>query len=194
MQTKSGKPAVFLDRDGVLTEENGYIDSVENLRLFPYAAECIRQIHNKGYYAIVITNQSGVARGLFTEEKLQEMNGYLMEQTNVDAIFYCPHHPDGIVEKYRKECCCRKPGTGMFAMACGEYAINMQRSYMVGDRAGDILAGQQAGVRTILVESGYGTKGLEADVTPDETMRDLRDVAKYLPDAAEDLQSRTEMV
>lgn len=180
MRTKSGRPAVFLDRDGVLTEENGYIDSVENLKLFPYTAECIRQIHEKGYYAIVITNQSGVARGLFTEEELQEMNDYLRKQTNVDAIFYCPHHPEGKKEKYRKLCDCRKPGTGMFEAACREFAIDMRNSYMIGDRASDITAGQKAGVRTILLESGYGSTGLETAVTPDYIMKDLRDVVKVL--------------
>lgn len=180
MRTKSGKPAVFLDRDGVLTEENGYIKSVENLKLFPYTAECIRQIHEKGYYAIVITNQSGVARGLFTEEELWKMNDYLRKQTNVDAIFYCPHHPEGKIEKYRKLCNCRKPGTGMFEAACREFEIDMQNSYMVGDRASDIAAGQNAGVKTILLESGYGTAGLESAVTPDYIMKDLRDVLAVL--------------
>ena len=81
------KPAVFLDRDGVLSEEKSYITSVESLRIFPYTAECIRQIHKKGYYAIVITNQSGVARGLFTESVLQQMNEYLIQQTGVDAVY-----------------------------------------------------------------------------------------------------------
>lgn len=180
MRMKSEKPAVFLDRDGVLTEENGYIAAVDDLRLFPYTAECIRQIQQKGYYAIVITNQSGVARGFFTEEKLQEMNEYLKKQTNVDAIFYCPHHPEGKIEKYRIKCRCRKPLSGMFETACRKYQIDMQHSYMVGDRASDIMAGQNAGVKTILLESGYGTAGLESAVTPDYTMKDLRDVLAVL--------------
>lgn len=184
MDTTAKKPAVFLDRDGVLTEENSYITSVERLRIFPYPAECIRQIRQKGYYTIVITNQSGVARGLFTEETLREMNDYLMKQTNVDAIFYCPHHPEGTVEKYRKKCDCRKPGSGMFEAACREFAIDMTGSYMIGDRAGDILAGQNAGVRTILLESGYGSAELEDDVVPDHVLQDLRGVAEILPDAA----------
>ena len=96
------KPAVFLDRDGVLTEEKSYITVMENLKIFPYAADCIKRIHNKGYYAIVITNQSGIARGLLTEKELKEMNRYLILQTGVDAVYYCPHHPDA-------GCNCRKP-------------------------------------------------------------------------------------
>lgn len=183
MGRKVKKPAVFLDRDGVLTEENSYVASVEQLKIFPYAAECIQKMRQKGYDTIVVTNQSGVARGLFTEEALREMKTFLMEQTGVDAVFYCPHHPHGKIEKYRKNCNCRKPGTGMFEAACGEFEIDLSRSYMIGDRAGDILAGQNAGVGTILLESGYGTAGLEADVTPDHVMQDLRDAAAYLPDA-----------
>lgn len=176
----SRKPAVFLDRDGVLTEEKGYIDSVEKLCIFSYVNECVRQIHEKGYYAIVVTNQSGVARGLFTEEKLQEMNQYLKCQTNVDAVYYCPHHPEGAIGKYRMKCSCRKPETGMFQAACREFDIDMKNSYMVGDRAGDIIAGKNAGVKTILLESGYGTANLEADVVSDHVFTDLRDVPGIL--------------
>ena len=174
------RPAVFLDRDGVLTEETGYVDSVEKLRIFPYAAECIRKIHEKGYYAIVITNQSGVARGLFTEERLQEMNRYLQQYTGVDAVFYCPHHPEGIVEEYRIKCNCRKPAIGMFKDACRRFDIDMTNSYMVGDRAGDIIAGQNVGIKAILLESGYGTARLEEDVVPDYVVDDLRGVLEVL--------------
>ncbi len=175
-----GKPAVFLDRDGVLTEEKGYITSARDLCIFPYAMECIKQIHQKGYYAIVITNQSGVARGLFNEDQLAEMNHYLIRQTNVDAVYYCPHHPEGKIEKYRKKCSCRKPETGLFDAACKKYHIDLPNSYMVGDRAGDIIAGQNMGLRTILLESGYGTAGLEKEVRPDYIFNDLRDVIEIL--------------
>lgn len=174
------KPAVFLDRDGVLTVEQGYVDAVEKLCIFPYAAECVRRIRDKGFHVIVVTNQSGVARGLFTEVKLREMNEHLKQQTGVDAVFYCPHHPEGIVEEYRRNCNCRKPGTGMFEMACNKFDIDMINSYMVGDRAGDIIAGQNAGIKTILLESGYGTKNLESDVSPDYVFADLRDVPEIL--------------
>lgn len=169
-----------MDRDGVLTEERGYIDSVEKLRIFPYAAECIRQIHMKGYYAIVVTNQSGVARGLFTEEVLQKMNEYLIQQTSVDAVYYCPHHPEGVVEQYRMVCCCRKPKTGMIQTACQKFDIDMENSYMVGDRAGDIAAGKSAGIRTILLESGYGSARLEKNIKPDYVFGDLRDIIEIL--------------
>lgn len=167
------KPAVFLDRDGVLIEEKSYITVMEDFKIFSYAADCIKRIHNKGYYAIVITNQSGIARGLLTEKVLQEMNRYLILQTGVDAVYYCPHHPDA-------GCNCRKPQKGMFDMACRDFVIDMEHSYMVGDRAGDIIAGQNIGVRTILLESGYGTARLEKNVKPDFIFEDLTDVIKIL--------------
>ena len=180
MLTMKKKPAVFLDRDGVLTEEKGYIAAVQNLTIFPYTAECVQKIHQKGYYAIVITNQSGVARGLIAEEALLEMNEYLIQQTGVDAVYYCPHHENGIVEKYRKRCNCRKPNTELIERACSKYQIDMQRSFMVGDRACDILLGQNAGVKTILLKSGYETAGLESEVTPDYILKDLRNVIDVL--------------
>lgn len=162
-----------MDRDGVLTEEKSYITVMEDFKIFPYAADCIKRIHNKGYYAIVITNQSGIARGLLTEKVLQEMNRYLILQTGVDAVYYCPHHPDA-------GCNCRKPQKGMFDMACRDFVIDMEHSYMVGDRAGDIIAGQNIGIRTILLESGYGTARLEKNVKPDFIFEDLTDVIKIL--------------
>ena len=168
------KPAVFLDRDGVLTKEKGYICRAENLEIFPYAFECVRRIKEKGYYAIVITNQAGIAKGLFTESDLQNMHLYLKKMTGIDAIYYCPHHPEGKIPEYRKVCHCRKPETGMFEQACRDYAIDMSRSFMVGDRASDIIAGQRAGLKTILLESGYGTERLEEEVHPDYILEDLQ--------------------
>ena len=154
MEKEKKKPAVFLDRDGVLTKEKSYVLSVKELEIFPYTAECIRQIHKKGYYAVVITNQSGIARGLFTEAELAEMNDRLIKETGVDAVYYCPHHPEGKVKEYRKKCSCRKPETGLLKAAARDLDIDMSKSWMVGDRAGDILAGEKTGVKTILLESG----------------------------------------
>lgn len=174
------KPAVFLDRDGVLTEEKSYICSLEELSLFSYAEECVKYIHERGYHAIVLTNQSGVARGLFTEETLREMNEYLKREIHVDAVYYCPHHPQGTVSLYKIKCNCRKPGIGLFEQACRDFNIDMKKSYMVGDRAADILAGKKAGIRTVLLESGYGTARLEEDVTPDYVLEDLKDMLRLL--------------
>ena len=174
------KPAVFLDRDGVLIREKSYICKTEEMEIFPYASECIRKIKNKGYYVIVVTNQSGIARGLFTEDELLMMHKYMQQKIGIDAVYYCPHHPEGKIEKYRITCNCRKPKTGMFEQACREYKIDMSHSYMVGDRAGDVIAGQKAGLKTILLESGYGSGRLEVDVHPDYILDDLRMVVGIL--------------
>ena len=180
MKCEKKKPAVFLDRDGVLSEEKSYVCALQDLTVFPYTKECVEKIKEKGYLAIVITNQSGVARGLFWEKVLQEMNSYLIKEIGVDAVYYCPHHPQGKIEKYRKECNCRKPRTGMIEQACKDFSIDMERSYIVGDRASDILLGQNAGITTVLVESGYGTERLEQEVTPDYIKKDLREVIALL--------------
>lgn len=180
MRAVKGKPAVFLDRDGVLTKEKGYVVSPEDMEIFPYVRECIRQIREKGFLAIVVTNQGGIAKGLFTEKTLGEMNDRLIRQTGVDAVYYCPHHPEGCVEGYAGECTCRKPSMGMLEAARKDFAVDMEMSWMVGDRASDILTGKNAGIRTILLESGYGTAGLEFEVEPDYVFCDLRDVPGIL--------------
>lgn len=167
------KPAVFLDRDGVLASEKGYVCRAEDLAMFPYARECIQTIREKNYYAIVLTNQSGIARGLFSEAELRKMNQRLIQELGVDAVYYCPHHPSGKISGYCKTCSCRKPETGMVQQACKEFSIDLSRSYMVGDRASDILLGQRAGMTTVLLESGYGTAGLEEAVQPDYVCDDL---------------------
>jgi len=180
MNNKRLKPAIFLDRDGVLSEEKSYVCTLEDFTIFSYTKECIKKIKEKGYLAIVITNQSGVAKGLFSEEVLQEMNSYLIKETDVDAVYYCPHHPKGNIEAYKKECNCRKPQVGMIQKACEDYSIDMGRSYIIGDRASDVLLGKNAGLTTVLLESGYGTKRLEQEVTPDYIMKDLRDIISLL--------------
>lgn len=181
MECGRSKPVVFLDRDGVLSVEKSYVCSVDELEIFPYAKECVRTIHEKGCLAIVVTNQSGVARGYFTEEQLQEMNRYLMRETGVDAVYYCPHHEKGIVGKYTCQCQCRKPSAGMVWQACRDFGIDtadIENSYMVGDRASDIQLGQNAGLTTVLLESGYGMKRLEEDVAPDHICANMAEFTR----------------
>lgn len=170
------KPAIFLDRDGVLSVEKSYITKVEELEIFPYTAQCIQEFKKLGYYAICISNQSAVGRGMMQMTDLQEINQFLKEQTNIDAIYCCPHYWKG----NDPICNCRKPQSGLFMQSMREFSIDLKKSYMVGDRATDILAGQNIGVKTILLESGYGSKRLEADVTPDHIFQDLRDVVRIL--------------
>jgi len=174
------KPAVFLDRDGVLTEEKGYVTHVSDLQIFPFARQCIQDIRKMGYWAIVVTNQSAVARGLLKEETLLRMNEILRRETGVDAVYYCPHHPEAEAEAYQRQCDCRKPQPGMFLQAMREFAVDRGHSYMVGERATDILAGQRLGLTTVLVESGYERKRLEFDVEPNYVVKDLRELCSLL--------------
>lgn len=168
------RPAVFLDRDGVLCKEKSYVTKLEDLEIFPYAKRCVDALHRKGFLAICLTNQSAVARGMLEEEELKKMNQYLVAEIGLDALYYCPHHPEGL-GKYRQRCSCRKPGTGMVERAIQEFQIDLSVSYMVGDRAADILCGQNAGLKTVLLESGYGTMRLEQPVKPDFVYRDLEE-------------------
>ena len=147
--------AVFLDRDGVICEDTDYVTSFDKLRIYPYAREAIELIHKKGYLAIVITNQSGVARGMMTEDTLLQINEYLKEETGVDAIYYCPHlPPEGEeIHPYRIFCNCRKPDSGLIEQAIADYKIDREKSYMVGDRETDIMAGKKAGLKTVWIKS-----------------------------------------
>lgn len=176
-------PTIFLDRDGVLNVEKSYICSIDELEIYDYARKSVDMIHQKGYLAIVISNQSGIARGLFSEESLQKMNAFLMDNTGVDAVYYCPHYLQGKVKKYAIDCDCRKPNIGLLQKSGEDYSIDMKQSYMVGDRAVDILTGQNAGVKTVLLKTGYGERGLEFDITPDHIYDNLLEFAKKLPRA-----------
>ena len=113
------KPAIFLDRDGCVTVEKSYVKTAEDMEIYPFAKKCVDRIHELGYWAIVITNQSGVGRGMFTEEELGRMNDRLIRETGVDAVYYCPHwhNENSTLPQYNIECDCRKPNTGMIEKA-----------------------------------------------------------------------------
>jgi D-glycero-D-manno-heptose 1,7-bisphosphate phosphatase len=155
------KTAVFLDRDGTLVEEGGYIDRVDRLVFFPYSVDAIRLLNRSGRAVVVVTNQAGVARGIFEEPFVAEAHTHIAEQlaaggARIDAFYYCPHHADGIVDPYRRACDCRKPQPGMLKQAAADLGIDLEQSFVVGDRWHDLEAGQAVGARGILVRTGYG--------------------------------------
>jgi len=155
------RPAVFLDRDGTLIEEAGYLDRLERLIFFPFSVDAVRLLNHAGLAVVIVTNQAGVARGIFPESFVAEAHAHLSERLQaggaaVDGFYYCPHHPDGTVEPYRRSCDCRKPGDAMLRRAAAELDLDLARSTVVGDRWHDIEAGSRAGARTVLVRTGYG--------------------------------------
>jgi D,D-heptose 1,7-bisphosphate phosphatase len=160
--------AVFLDRDGVINEEVGYIDSLEKLKIIPCAFEAIRLINASDMKAVVISNQSGVARGFFTEEFVRQTHDHLQAMlrehaVSLDRFYYCPHHPTEGAALYRQICDCRKPAPGMFLRAAKDLNIDLQSSYMVGDRLLDMEAAQTVGVTGVLVKTGHHRDGLQDD-------------------------------
>ena len=155
------KRAVFIDRDGTLSEEVGYINHPARFRLFPYSAEAIKHLNDKGWLAIVTTNQAGVARGYFSEEMIQTVHKAMEEEltaagARLDAIYYCAHHPSVGEPPYRFDCDCRKPKPGLITRAVNDLKIDIENSWMVGDRYSDVELARNAGVKSAFVLSGYG--------------------------------------
>ena len=153
--------AVFIDRDGTLSEEVGYINHPERFRLFPYAGEAIRHLNENGWLAIVTTNQAGVARGYFSEEMIETVHKGMKDRlaidgARLDAIYYCAHHPSVGEPPYRFDCDCRKPKPGLITRAATDFDVDLKNSWMVGDRYSDIQMARNAGVKSAFVLSGYG--------------------------------------
>jgi D-glycero-D-manno-heptose 1,7-bisphosphate phosphatase len=155
------KPAVFLDRDGTLIEEMGYLDRLDRLALFPYTIDAVRLLNRAGFAVVVVTNQAGIARGIveesFVHESHRAISGRLAEGgARIDAYYYCPHHPDGTVPELRQRCECRKPRPGMLLKAASDLDLDLSRSFAVGDRVHDADAAAAAGARGVLVRTGHG--------------------------------------
>ena len=153
--------AVFLDRDGTLLEEAGYLDRLERLNFFPYSIDAVRLLNRGGFAVVIVTNQAGIARGIFKEAFVADAHRHIAERlaaggARVDAFYYCPHHPEASVEAYRQTCDCRKPQPGMFTRAAAELGIALEESFVVGDRWHDLEAGERVGARGVLVRTGYG--------------------------------------
>lgn len=177
------RPGVFLDRDGTVNEEVGYLYEVEKLSLISGAAQAIKRLNVFGWPVICISNQSGVARGYFTIDAVYEVNQKLeellaAEGAYLDRIYFCPHHPTKGQYPYRMDCECRKPGSGMLDKAADELDIDLERSFLIGDRLSDIQTAKNASLRAILVLTGYGRKELEnlknkTDIQPDYICEDI---------------------
>jgi D-glycero-D-manno-heptose 1,7-bisphosphate phosphatase len=175
----AGTPAVFLDRDGTVIEEVGYLDRPERVVLYPWSAAAIRALNDANLRVVMVTNQSGIARGFFTEAVVDTVHrriATLLEGAGarIDAYYYCPHHPDGRVAEFTMACDCRKPGRGLVDRAVRDIGIEPERSYVIGDRWLDVGLARAVGARALLVRTGYGLTeehrpppGLAADAVVD---------------------------
>jgi D-glycero-D-manno-heptose 1,7-bisphosphate phosphatase len=148
------RPAAFLDRDGVLNVDHGYVHRPDQLEWILGAAESVRMLNEAGYYVLVITNQSGVARGFFDEAAVKSFHAHLQNVlagtgAHIDAFYYCPHHPEGAVKAFAMACTCRKPRTGMLEQAAREWPIDMRRSFLIGDKDDDMAAAAAFKIRGI---------------------------------------------
>lgn len=185
---KLNHAALFLDRDGTINVDVDFLSNPDDLQLLPRAARAIREANELGIPVFVITNQSGIARGILSERELTAIHLRLKEKlaeegAKIDEIYYCPHHPDFGMSPYRKSCTCRKPKTGMLQRAAREFGIDLSASFVIGDRCVDMMAGRAAKCGTVLVLTGYGS--LERDecieaTTIDHVAADLFDAWTYV--------------
>ncbi len=182
-------PAVFLDRDGTLIEEAGYLDHVDKLALFPSTVDALRLLARAGFKRVVVTNQSGIALGLFDEAFVRETHDTLQARlqrsgAGLDAFYFCPHHPSGQVPTFTGACDCRKPAPALVHRAAADLGLDLARSWMIGDRWGDVQLAHAAGLAGgILVRTGYG-RSAEArpatGVRPALVADDLMEAAGWL--------------
>ena len=177
--------AVFLDRDGTLIEEVGYLDRIDRVQFFPYSVDAVRLLNRAGLAVIVTTNQAGIARGFFDESFVdathRHLSGVLAAGgANVDAFYFCPHHPDGVIDAYRRTCECRKPQPGLLRRAAADHDLDLPRSFVVGDRAHDIAAGETVGARGVLVRTGYGNRAEGTDHGADAVADNLMGAVSWI--------------
>jgi D-glycero-D-manno-heptose 1,7-bisphosphate phosphatase len=195
------RPALFLDRDGVIVDEAEYLADPAKLCLLPGSAEAIVEVNRQGVPVIVVTNQSGVARGYFPESRVAEIHVQLDrllagQGAHISRYYYCPHHPTEGQSPYRVDCQCRKPRPGMLLQAARDLSLELHESFLVGDKLSDLEAGASAGCQTILVRTGYGgaladtlePQGLNLEMIAD----DLREAVRFcLPRLMSALTTKT---
>jgi len=153
-------PAIFLDRDGTINVDHGYVHEIDNFQFIDGVIDAMRELKEMGFALVIVTNQSGIARGMYSEEQFMQLTEWMDwsladRDIDLDGIYFCPHLPDASVENYRQQCDCRKPQPGMILSAAEELDIDLAASYIVGDKIDDVMAGKAAGVgKTVLVRTG----------------------------------------
>lgn len=184
------RPAVFLDRDGTINEQMGYINHISRFQLLPGVGAAIARLNAQGMPVVVVTNQSGLARGYFSAALLEAVHEKMHRQlaedgAHIDALYLCPHHPEAKEACYRQACDCRKPKTALLERAAREMVLDLPRSYVIGDRWSDLRCGAAVGATTVLVRTGYGRGdasyiGPTQTVQPDFVAEDLCEAVDWL--------------
>jgi histidinol-phosphate phosphatase family protein len=176
---RSKRPAVFLDRDGTIIEQVELLHKPEQVKLLPGAAKAIRLLNQAEYFVAVVTNQPVVARGISSPKEVCEIHNLISarlrrQRAHIDAFYFCPHHPNATIDAYRTTCECRKPRPGMIIKAAADQNLDLSDSVMIGDTTQDVLAGIEAGLSTILVQTGHaGRDPWQYECKPDFTAPDL---------------------
>ena len=177
--------AVVIDRDGVIIEDTDYVYKSADLSFIPGSIEALQTLSRSSYKIIIITNQSGIGRGYFTESDYHVFTETLLEKLSdygarVDGVYFCPHHPASGMGRYKTLCPCRKPRTGMLTKASREHGIRLRGSWLIGDKTSDIKAGADAGCKTILVKTGYAGRDLQFRLKADLIANDLNDAIRAI--------------
>ena len=159
MTSNTVVPAAFLDRDGVINVDSGYVHRVDDFHFIPGVLNACRSLHVAGYKLLVVTNQAGIAHGLYDEQAFNEITDWMSNRfveagAPLAGVYYCPHHPAARIARFRRECGCRKPAPGMITQAVREHRIDVSNSFLVGDKASDLEAAQRAGLLGYIVRSG----------------------------------------
>lgn len=188
------RPAIFFDRDGTLNEEVGYAGRPDQFHIYPYAAAAVRLVNQRGWAAVVVTNQAGVARGYYAEAAVEELHRLLAADleaggARLDGIYYCPHHPQGTVPGYGGACGCRKPAPGLLRRAAQDLDLDLAASWVIGDRDVDLELARAVGARAALVRTGYGKNTLAAlevaaAARPDHVASDALAATRWILEAA----------
>ncbi len=181
--------AVFLDRDGVLIRDVDWLTRPDQIDVYPYTLPAVRRLQDAGFALVVVTNQPVVARGMITEQGIEAIHDHLQQllELRIDRFYFCPHHPNALLSEYRQECTCRKPRPGMLLQAARDLNLDLNASWMIGDRPSDVVAGQRAGCKTILVETGMHTAPLiqssampTEPIVPHYVCADLREAVEII--------------
>jgi D-glycero-D-manno-heptose 1,7-bisphosphate phosphatase len=181
--------AVFIDRDGTLNVEKDYLYKISDFEFVPGAPEAVRLLNEHGFKVIVISNQSGIARGFYTPNDVHILHDHIQrelrkEKAHIDAFFYCPHHPEGAIEEFRKDCECRKPKPGMVLKAVEKFKLALEDCFVVGDHLSDVKLKAELPIKAILVRTGHGQKALTEltakNIQPDMIVENLLEAAKKI--------------